>query len=120
LKHHTIKQDIAELYRFISGYGRGYGNIYLFEVGNIFIIETYNGGWSENEESEDEFIQYIENSHIIRLLLSDHPCHLFKIKKEYFSERAYTKIVNSEFDCLRELGCYKKRKQFNYHLKIGN
>ena len=73
------KKDIMDLVNYINGYDTHYGDVKVIELPNSFIIQVYNGGWSDNEEKDRRFRQTRAGKNWI--FYNRHPCTLIEIFK---------------------------------------
>ena len=109
-KTSRIGKDVAEFLVLIKRYDENYGEIEVIETKRWFILTFYNGGWSDNESAEQEFIHGVGRKY---LFYDWHPNHFFCINKtipEYEDKHV--------FDPFRKLHCYKRKIAFNYKINI--
>ena len=109
------KLTIGAIRYFIKHYPQGMGSLDVIPVGNGYVIETYNAGWSACEEFEQDFLL---NGGDKILRLSDHPIHIFEISFTtaylIFGEKVYKEL----FEILNQCKSKKKRMKYIYKLEI--
>lgn len=107
-KHRVFKIDVEdilkankEILKLLSCWNTQYGDIKYVRTEKYLVVETYNGGWSENEELEEDIKKYIETSSF-EIEYEQHPIMILKIELYAFIDfdneeiKKQIEIYNSE------------------------
>lgn len=98
-------KDFCQLLRC---YHTFYGEVKIFKVKESIIVETYNGGWSDNESVDSE----LKTKHTP--IVDKHPCVVYQFT-------SFDKFFANNFDIEKELTKYytiKKRKKYIFKIII--
>lgn len=71
-------------------YKEQYGKVTVKETPRYIIVEFYNGGWSDNEDIDNELQQKVRAS------ISDHPMHIYTFDKMLLKKKSYEMITRTK------------------------
>jgi len=107
-----MKIEISDLINFCEEYNSiGYGKAKIIELKNCVIVKLYNGGYSENEQMDDEF----QKEYKTNIILDFHPITIAKFSK---LNLIYNNYVVGDFENIKDHLCYEKRKSFEHRIRI--
>jgi len=106
-----MKIEASDLINFCEEYNSiGYGKAKIYELKSEIIVKLYNGGYSENEQMDNEF----QKEYKPNIILDYHPITIARFSKLNLIYNNY--VVN--FEKFRDHECYKQISVFEHTIRI--